>query len=573
MGERVTVLLLGGLALTFALEWRRPLFTFGQWGAMTNVELAMVAAVLAWGGWAVLCRRRPRWPAGIGRAVFLWMIVMALAALLAPEERLNAVRFTLKVGLGALVGWAVYDVASAPTLGRREVLSRALALGGLVVAMTGLAEAGRIEPVASWLGAFKVAPTWVGEFRRVSGTLPYATIAGVVLEMVALLWLAWTLHTSPRRRPLTALGLAATLVALVFTLSRGAMVSLALALLTWGLVAVGRLRTWAPAVALAGGALVTVAATTLLIRPELVWRLRTETDRTWYVAEYRVPGELWAEPGQQIEATVTVRNAGVRPWAPEGLALGYHLRRADGTGVTYDGLRTPLEEPVPPGGEVTLRAGLWAPPEPGRYVVEWDLVYEGLLWFSWKGSPTATTRLVVEGAPKAVEGWSPTPFPTPNHVGVPIPERPELWRAAWLMARERPLLGFGPDSFRLRYGAYLGYERWNQGIHANNLYLELLATTGWLGLAAFGLVVWRLVALIWTVLRRTTTPWAHGVALAVGAWLVHGVVDAFLGFTPTLVLFWFTVGLLAAHARALPAQDGGGSGGASEVRAGHAARV
>ncbi|MDQ7030044.1 MAG: O-antigen ligase family protein [Ardenticatenia bacterium] len=538
-------------------------------GALTNVELLMVLLLFVWGGRAVRCRRLPRWPPELGRAVLLWVAVMAVAALLAPDNRLNALRFTLKVTLGALIGWAVYDV-TFPSARRRERLGQMVALGGLVVALAGLAEAGQVQPVASWLAFFKVAPTWVGEFRRVSATLPYATITGMVLEMVALLWLAWTLSTSSRKRGAVALGLVVTLVALVLTLSRGAMLSLTLMLLAWGVTVTARRRTWVPAVLLAGGALITVAATTLLVAPELVWRLRTETDRAWYLAEYQVPPLLWAKSGRLLEVEVTVRNAGVRPWGPKMPALGYHLRRADGEGVTYDGLRTPLEQPVPPGGTVRLQAVLQAPPEPGSYVVEWDMVYEGLLWFSWKGSPTATTQLIVEGLPRPVEGWNPTPFPVPDHVGVPIPERPELWRAAWLMARERPLLGFGPDTFRLRYGAYLGYERWNQGIHANNLYLELLATTGWLGLVAFGVVVWRLVVMGLAVLWRTTLPWAHGTALAVGAWLVHSTVDAFLGFTPTLVLFWCTVGLLAAHYHALL---DGESRGTREAEEDHAAGI
>src|SRR5262249_53359139 len=82
------------------------------------------------------------------------------------------------------------------------------------------------------------------------------------------------------------------------------------------------------------------------------------------------------------------------------------------------------------------------------------------------------------------------------------PQRAALWRAAWAMFRERPVLGFGPDAYRLTYGRFLGLDKWDHRVFANNLALELLATTGALGLIAFAVVVavvtrraWRLAVL------------------------------------------------------------------------------
>lgn len=549
---------LGLLGLTFAFECLRPVLTVGRWGTFTNVELAMIALVVVWGLGCAVDRRLPRFPRLLGAAAIIWLLAMTLSALLAPAHRATALRFTLKVALGALVGWAAYD--GAHTSDRRAALGKAFALGGLAVALFGLAEAAGAPPVERWLAPFKAAPTWVGEFRRVSATLPYATITGAVLELTAPFWLAWTLSAPSRpRRWLVAGGLLVTVTALVLTLSRAAVLALLAAMAVWGLAVGRRHQNWGRSAAVACGVVGGVAAWALLTTPDLVWRLRTETDRNWYMAEYKVPAVVTVQTGERRRVSVTVINRGLRAWAPNSpypFALSYHLRRPDGTVVTYDGPRTRLRQPLSPGHAVTLQAEVAAPPAPGQYVVEWDVVREGLMWLSWKGSPTAQTRLVVQGAPLSIPAsWQPTPPPDAPHVAEPVPERPELWRAAWRMAQERPLLGYGPDTFRLRYGPYLGYARWHRGVHANNLYLELLAGTGWLGLAAFGLFVWRMLGAVEGTIKNADHVWDHALAVTVIAWLVHGLADAFLAFTPTFVLFWLVVGLLAAGHEAATAEE------------------
>ena len=70
--------------------------------------------------------------------------------------------------------------------------------------------------------------------------------------------------------------------------------------------------------------------------------------------------------------------------------------------------------------------------------------------------------------------------------------RQKLWYAGLLAFRDHPLLGIGPDNFRRAYGHYLGREQTDDRLHANNFYIEVLATLGIAGLAAF---VWLIVAL------------------------------------------------------------------------------
>jgi hypothetical protein len=112
---------------------------------------------------------------------------------------------------------------------------------------------------------------------------------------------------------------------------------------------------------------------------------------------------------------------------------------------------------------------------------------------------------------------------------VPL-SRIELWRAALSLARQHPVLGAGPDNFRLLYGRHFGLSHWDTNIRSNSLYLELLSGSGLVGLAAFAFVM-------------TTVRGKLGVTtLAAGIFLLHGVVDTFLMTTPIYFAFWILLG-------------------------------
>jgi O-antigen ligase len=111
--------------------------------------------------------------------------------------------------------------------------------------------------------------------------------------------------------------------------------------------------------------------------------------------------------------------------------------------------------------------------------------------------------------------------------------RRELWRAAVDMAIHHPILGVGPDNFRLLYGRVFGESRWDTNIRSNSLYLELLSGSGLAGLAAFGFMMA-------AVRRSSAAP-----TLALGIFLVHGLVDVFLMTTPIYFAFWIL--LAQAH--------------------------
>jgi hypothetical protein len=88
------------------------------------------------------------------------------------------------------------------------------------------------------------------------------------------------------------------------------------------------------------------------------------------------------------------------------------------------------------------------------------------------------------------------------------------------------------------------------------MYLEMLAGAGLVGGVAFLWLVSRAARMFAagvTAIRRVD-PVAAGVAAAGIAIALHGLVDSFLAFAPTYVLFAMTLGLAAACAR------GAGSG-------------
>jgi O-antigen ligase len=130
--------------------------------------------------------------------------------------------------------------------------------------------------------------------------------------------------------------------------------------------------------------------------------------------------------------------------------------------------------------------------------------------------------------------------------------RAELWGAAARMIADRPLTGVGPDNFRLRYGEYAGGVGFDPRVHANNTYLEVLATSGLAGGIAFAWFCWRAAGQTARLARRVGEPpaggAAAGVAAAGAAIALHALVDSFVGFTGTYTLMATSLGLIVACA-------------------------
>jgi hypothetical protein len=316
--------------------------------------------------------------------------------------------------------------------------------------------------------------------------------------------------------------------------------------------------------------LVALGATIAILFVVTAWarpmwlRLTTEGQDDWYRARYEVPESLRLRSGEWRRLDVTVHNDGRLIWrsdAEQPFRLSYHWLTEDGLRVLqFDGLRTPFPRAVAPGESVALAAWVRAPARAGRYQLAWDVVQEQRLWFSTDtdDSPSAITRVETSGTPAdgvAAPPWKATPLP-----GRPVrPGRLVLWRLAIGMFTAHPLLGVGPDNFRLIYGAAAGLERADPRVHTNNMYLELFVGAGVLGGALLLWLLWRAaigMVRAWPVLGGPRPVAALGVAAALIAVLAHGLVDSFLTFTPTYILIWTTLGLAVRCAGDLASAPG-----------------
>lgn len=564
------------LALALPFEMIRPLLRLPGL-EFTNLELLLAVAAVVW--------LTIVWQSGVTRArirPLLWPILffvgtVGLAAVVAPLYRLEAIKFAARLATGCVLLLLLATVVT----GRKRLVGLvwAISLGAAATALLGLAEWAGWAWLAPLWPLFKVAPSRIGGELRLSASFQYATIAAAYLEMVVPLALLLAAGSARRAWRWLAMGVAVVAtVAVVLTLTRSSILLLA-GLYTGLLLLVWHFQGLRPLARPTAGAALTLVVTVIA----LFWsnalfrtRLMTENDLNWYNASYQAPPSLTLATGQSEQVTIQVFNSGQATWSNSGeqaFALGYNW--LDGSGEAMAGAsEVDLPHTVPPGEWVTLVATITAPPQPGNYIVSWGMLQRHILWFHHRGVPDGRTEVQVgppAAAPAVVSAPArPAPLESPPELPtmpVTVPRR-ALWQAAGQMIVDRPWLGHGPGNFRRLYGRYLQLPAADERIHANNLYLELLATTGVAGLFSFA---WLLRHCLRPLLHELTTsmrrrsPAQHTVAAAgfatpliavclagsLAAFLGHGLSDYFLGFTPTALLFWFVVGL----AWALPAAD------------------
>ena len=119
------------------------------------------------------------------------------------------------------------------------------------------------------------------------------------------------------------------------------------------------------------------------------------TDPGVTLVEHGVPGEVTA--GSVLRVPLVLRNDGPEPWtAAHGYAVSYHWLGAADEAVVWDGRRTPFPSLVEDGGTVSMEAVVEAPPLPGAYRLQWDVVQEQVRWLSEiDPSPPPPIRVLV----------------------------------------------------------------------------------------------------------------------------------------------------------------------------------
>ncbi|MGE0811914.1 MAG: O-antigen ligase family protein [Vicinamibacterales bacterium] len=545
------------LASASALEVALP--RVGAAGLQLSSLELVAACVLATGLGALAARDGLGVePGPLAAPVLAGLVIAVAAALLAPADVANALRYCGRLAAAALIAWLTLRSIASRRLAR--ALVAVLLATGAAAGAVAVAELAEVPAVMRALTLVRPGFHVVGGQVRATSTFLYPTVASMYLEVVFALGLWWVVDPPDRSRPgivrlapMVALGLVAA--GIVATFTRAGLIAMTVSLALVAALARHR-RLGAPVLgrlaALAGVVVALMAGS----RSPDVWlsRVSTDTAQDWYGARYSVPARLTLAAGGVDHVPVTVTNTGRLAWQSERdpvFAMSYHWLEA-GTDlvVEFEGARTPFLEPVAPGRRTTLPVAVAAPGRPGRYVLAWDLVHEGRAWLSTEGVPSPRTSVEITGvaattAPVATHGR----LPGASHR---LP-RLTLWEAALRIARDHPLTGIGPDNFRQSYGAYLGFAAWDRRVHANNMYLEALTGAGAFGLAAVVWLVWAGLSHVWRAWRRAPADALAAPMLAAGVVIAgHGLVDSFLGFTPTYVVFAIAAGLACSPALDAP---------------------
>lgn len=110
-----------------------------------------------------------------------------------------------------------------------------------------------------------------------------------------------------------------------------------------------------------------------------------------------------AKAKQQVTLRVAVTNRSDVTWlareraaAPLQLYLGNHWLDATGRDIVHDDGRAPLTRNLAPGETMELKLMVNAPKLAGNYILELDMLQEGVSWFASQGSPTIRLPMKIE---------------------------------------------------------------------------------------------------------------------------------------------------------------------------------
>jgi O-antigen ligase len=543
-------LLLATLAL-LPFEFWLPEFPLGRL-TVTSVEAVWGLAVLAWLATLLIERRRPRLPRRIALGVAVLLVAGLASAATADGRNLDAVIFVGRTAAAWLLFAAVADMAVARISVREALVS--LVCGATVSAVIGLV----LFASPALADLLDVQVFTAAGAPRLGGTFQYPNTAAMAYEATALLALGLAALDWPRAGARLAVAAAGVLLlAMILTLSRGATAGAAAGLVAMAALAIiARRRRLGVSL---GGAAVSLVVLTLLIEVAVapIARLFSDAETGLYGAIYTAPAEIVLEDGR-ISTTVTVQNTGSLEWNPAGadaFRLGFHLLGTGTPTLTDDGGETfPLGDVRPGDSTAVIVTTVLPQGEPGEDVA-WDVRRGSYGWLSAHGVPAAVSRLV---SGSVSNGGPTTRFVELSGDEPLAPPRSDLWRAAASMVLERPVLGVGPGTFRLRYGPYLGLAAWDERASANNLFLELAATTGVVGLALFLIVVVLAAAPLLALLAKRVArveralpanrEWLAGafILAALAAFIGHGFVDYFFAINSINGLWAATLALALA---------------------------
>lgn len=530
--------ILAGLIVVLPFEPRRPVLPcFGL--ELTFLE-AVAAATTVWLAWAVRGRlrsvlRRPPLPvACLGAFAAAHFVSAAGATAHRGAAAVYSLRMAAAAALAAIVSACDWrDV--------RRALRAVVPMAGVVAGLALLEGAG-LRALDPFLNLFRAGPYVFEGSRRASAATESPNLAAALLAygLVAAAGLGASAARPLLRSALVGVPLSA---GLLLTYSRGGLVA---ALVGSAVVFAASPRTARSAPLGVLASLLGVAALFATGDGALRRRLLGDWVAAADGARYEpLDAVLVLAAGETRPVRVRVVNSGTTTWLPRAHRLGCAWFAE---GRFFDAAcEAKLPGPVAPGESVALTALARAPDRAGSYFLVWNVVDE-LGPFSFQGIPPGLVAAAVGGAGRVALPSNPPSVVSPR-------SRSRLWRLAWDMWRERPLLGFGPDNFRKLHAVFGGWPSGRGGPvdYAHSAYLEAAASTGTLGLVT--LLATLVAALAWGLraLAHATGSEERGAAAALLGLVVvvitHATVDFLLAFTAQYAFFGFVIGAVSALVR------------------------
>jgi SAM-dependent methyltransferase/uncharacterized protein YbaR (Trm112 family) len=138
-------------------------------------------------------------------------------------------------------------------------------------------------------------------------------------------------------------------------------------------------------------------------------RIYTSKNPDLLRAKFALPGKTYKmSAGAEWTLRFSLENSGNTVWlgkTEDGLGevkVGFRLKGTDGTLLNENFLKVPLLRDVSPGESLGIEASMPVLSSPGTYILEVDLLAEGIMWF--KDSFYAPEQIVLEVSPAASVG-------------------------------------------------------------------------------------------------------------------------------------------------------------------------
>ena len=142
----------------------------------------------------------------------------------------------------------------------------------------------------------------------------------------------------------------------------------------------------------------------------------TPTSTLWVQPRLRAawvgadPAAARIPPGETTEVAVRIRNVGLdtlQGTGPNAVDIGYHWLDPQGGAAVWDGLRTRLPAPIPPGATADVAVKVARPTRADVPNLAIDMVVVGQYWMSWAGQPSL--MIPVRTAPPRWVRWVDVP--------------------------------------------------------------------------------------------------------------------------------------------------------------------